>query len=144
MFLISCRAPGAPVKPLGWSKADTLLFTSSCIHPQKSHYLCVYSQVLGTLSSTRSSSSLEGFLDFCSSLFVSLPPVFQPPCSECLMLLSRMAAGAFPACPQCSSREHISCPQSHGGHTYLLCGFKEQDAEVGSRGGWKNQQSHRV
>lgn len=72
------------------------------------------------------------------------PPVFQPQCSECLTLLSRVAAGPFPACPQSSSWEHISCPQSHRSYTYLLCRFKEQDAEAGSRGGWKNQQSHRV
>lgn len=147
MFLISCQAPGAPVKPLvppaallgWWQKADTSL-SHCCPHPQKSHYLCVYSRVLGTLSSTRSSSSVEGFLDFCSSL----PSRFQPQCSECLTLLSRVAAGPFPACPQSSSWEHISCPQSHRSYTYLLCRFKEQDAEAGSCGGWKNQQSHRV
>lgn len=68
-----------------WHISATFLFSSSCIHPQKTR--CVY---------------LQGFTYKVFLVFVPFSlssPLFQPKCSGCLMLLSRMLAGAFPACP---------------------------------------------
>lgn len=108
-----------------WHISATFLVSSSCIHPQKTR--CVY---------------LQGFLGFCS--FLSLFPPFSAQVLWLPHAALQDASRGFSCLPQCSSWEHISCLQSRRSHTYLLCRFKEQDAEAGSHGDWKNQQSHRV
>lgn len=61
------------------------------LHPSSENPLCLltrfYLQVF----------TYKVFLVFVP--FSLSSPLFQPKCSGCLMLLSRMLAGAFPACP---------------------------------------------
>lgn len=83
---------------------------------------------------------MEGFLDFCSSLSL-FAPFFSPSALAatcCSPGWQRGLSLSAPSAPPLLPAE----PQER--HLFALCGFKEQHAEAGSRGGWKNQQSHRV